>query len=330
MVAVAYRELTQYFPRPGWVEHDAGEIWEAVRATLAELGATLAGRGATVAAIGITNQRETLVAFDRAHGPPLHRAIVWQDRRTAALCAELTEAGHLPWCAPPPASSSIRISAPPRPPGSCATASSRSGPATRTFPSAPSTVGCCGTSPAAYAAASTPPTRPTPAAPSCSIRPPAPGRPRSVRPLRCARGHTARGAPLGRPLRHGCAGRPGAGVGRARRGARVRRPGRPAGGALRAGLLRARHGQGHLRHRQLRPGQRRARPSRRARRPHRQLRLGPRRPRRPPRTVPWPTRSRDRRSCPAPPSSGCATGSASSSRPPTSGRWRRPCPTAVA
>ena len=68
-----------------------------MRATLAEVGARLAERGDTVAAIGITNQRETLVAFDRSTGRPLHRAIVWQDRRTAALCAELTEAG------PPPA-----------------------------------------------------------------------------------------------------------------------------------------------------------------------------------------------------------------------------------
>ena len=93
---VAYRELTQHFPRPGWVEHDPDEIWDSVRATLAELGARLAERGDTVAAIGITNQRETLVAFDRSTGRPLHRAIVWQDRRTAALCAELTEAGHLP------------------------------------------------------------------------------------------------------------------------------------------------------------------------------------------------------------------------------------------
>src|SRR6202789_1693157 len=93
---VAYRELTQHFPRPGWVEHDATEIWDTVRLTLAELGARLAERGDTVAAIGITNQRETLVAFDRSTGRPLHRAIVWQDRRTAALCAELTEAGHLP------------------------------------------------------------------------------------------------------------------------------------------------------------------------------------------------------------------------------------------
>ena len=93
---VAYRELTQHFPRPGWVEHDPAEIWDAVRASLAELGARLADAGDTVAAIGITNQRETLVAFDRSTGRPLYNAIVWQDRRTAALCAELIAAGHLP------------------------------------------------------------------------------------------------------------------------------------------------------------------------------------------------------------------------------------------
>jgi glycerol kinase len=94
---VAYRELTQHFHRPGWVEHDATEIWHAVLDTLAETGARLAERGDTVAAIGITNQRETLLAFDRSTGRPLHRAIVWQDRRTAPICAELTEAGHLPF-----------------------------------------------------------------------------------------------------------------------------------------------------------------------------------------------------------------------------------------
>ena len=93
---VAYRELTQHFPRPGWVEHDPAEIWQAVRATLAEVGARLAEAGETVAAIGITNQRETLVAFDRRTGTPHYRAIVWQDRRTAPLCRRLTEAGHLP------------------------------------------------------------------------------------------------------------------------------------------------------------------------------------------------------------------------------------------
>ena len=97
VVDVAYRELTQHFPRPGWVEHDPVEIWESTRATLAELGGRLAAAGDTVAAVGITNQRETLVAFDRSSGQPLHRAVVWQDRRSAPLCAELLEAGHLPF-----------------------------------------------------------------------------------------------------------------------------------------------------------------------------------------------------------------------------------------
>ncbi len=96
VVDVAYQELTQRFPRPGWVEHDPAEIWDAVCATLAEVGARLAEASDTVAAIGITNQRETLVAFDRSSGRPLHRAIVWQDRRTAGICAELEQAGHLP------------------------------------------------------------------------------------------------------------------------------------------------------------------------------------------------------------------------------------------
>ncbi len=103
VIDVAYRELTQHFPRPGWVEHDPNEICAAVRDTLAEVGSRLAwtdngrnGAPEKVAAIGITNQRETLVAFDRATGQPLHRAIVWQDRRTAPLCKELIDAGHLP------------------------------------------------------------------------------------------------------------------------------------------------------------------------------------------------------------------------------------------
>jgi glycerol kinase len=88
----AYREFTQHFPRPGWVEHDAGEIWDAVQATLAELRADL---DQPVAAIGITNQRETTVVWDRRTSHPRHRAIVWQDRRTAARCDALRTAGHL-------------------------------------------------------------------------------------------------------------------------------------------------------------------------------------------------------------------------------------------
>jgi len=86
--------FTQHFPRPGWVEHDAEEIWtstqDAIRGAFVAAGA---GPG-DIAAIGITNQRETLVLWDRATGEPLGRAIVWQDRRTAAICDELREAGH--------------------------------------------------------------------------------------------------------------------------------------------------------------------------------------------------------------------------------------------
>src|SRR2546423_4165165 len=92
----SYRELTQYFPRPGWVEHDAEEIWTAGQTTLAELAGPLAARGVSVAAVGITNQRETVVAWDRRTGRPLHRALVWQDRRTADRCDALREAGHEP------------------------------------------------------------------------------------------------------------------------------------------------------------------------------------------------------------------------------------------
>jgi glycerol kinase len=90
----AYREFTQHFPRPGWVEHDMEEIWEV---TLAVAGEALGEAGlepGDVRAIGITNQRETVCAWDRRTGEPLHRAIVWQDRRTAQRCAQLRESGH--------------------------------------------------------------------------------------------------------------------------------------------------------------------------------------------------------------------------------------------
>jgi glycerol kinase len=96
VVDIAYRELTQYFPHPGWVEHDPVEIWRAVRDTLGEVAGRLADAGRVARSIGITNQRETVVAWDRSTGAPLHRAIVWQDRRTVARCAALHEAGHLP------------------------------------------------------------------------------------------------------------------------------------------------------------------------------------------------------------------------------------------
>jgi glycerol kinase len=96
VVDVSYREIRQYFPRPGWVEHDADEIWAAVAATVDEVARRQQAGGRAVAAIGITNQRETVVAWDRLTGRTLHRAIVWQDRRTAGRCDELRAAGHLP------------------------------------------------------------------------------------------------------------------------------------------------------------------------------------------------------------------------------------------
>jgi glycerol kinase len=92
----AYKEFTQHFPRPGWVEHDAGEIWDVTHAVAGE---ALDDAGITpgeLQAIGITNQRETVCVWDPATGEPLHRAIVWQDRRTAARCDDLRNRGLEP------------------------------------------------------------------------------------------------------------------------------------------------------------------------------------------------------------------------------------------
>jgi glycerol kinase len=90
----AYREFEQHFPRPGWVEHDASEIWDVTRAVALEALADADCR--ELSAIGITNQRETVCVWDPSTGDPLHRALVWQDRRTAARCDELRAAGHEP------------------------------------------------------------------------------------------------------------------------------------------------------------------------------------------------------------------------------------------
>ena len=90
----SYSEFQQHFPRPGWVEHDASEIWEVTRRTAIGALADAAVRPADLTGIGITNQRETVVAWDPATGEPVHRALVWQDRRTAARCDELREQGH--------------------------------------------------------------------------------------------------------------------------------------------------------------------------------------------------------------------------------------------
>jgi len=92
-VASAQQEFRQHFPQPGWVEHDAGEIWVTQRAVMAEAMHRAGARPQDVAAIGITNQRETTVLWDRATGRPVANAIVWQDRRTAALCDRLKAEG---------------------------------------------------------------------------------------------------------------------------------------------------------------------------------------------------------------------------------------------
>ncbi|MET3837105.1 glycerol kinase [Brevundimonas sp. UYEF29] len=94
-VAVSQIELAQHFPKSGWVEHDAAEIWTATLQTCREV-VRKAGGVACFNAIGITNQRETAVIWDAATGEPLHRAIVWQDRRTADVTARLTAQGHEP------------------------------------------------------------------------------------------------------------------------------------------------------------------------------------------------------------------------------------------
>jgi glycerol kinase len=92
----AYREFSQHFPHPGWVEHDAGEIWRVTHAVAGEALADAGVRAGELTAVGVTNQRETVCVWDPHSGEPLHRAIVWQDRRTAARCEELRAAGHQP------------------------------------------------------------------------------------------------------------------------------------------------------------------------------------------------------------------------------------------
>jgi glycerol kinase len=91
----AYEELTQYFPSPGWVEHDPPEIAAKARSVLSSVATKCHQNGHHVVALGLTNQRETTVAFDRSSGAVRHRALVWQDRRTIPQCEQLTKDGHL-------------------------------------------------------------------------------------------------------------------------------------------------------------------------------------------------------------------------------------------
>ncbi len=93
LLASAQRAITQYYPRSGWVEHDPAELWDTSLAVLREAVAAIGG-ARRIAGLGITNQRETVVAWDRNSGEPLARAIVWQDRRTAGACEQLRCGGH--------------------------------------------------------------------------------------------------------------------------------------------------------------------------------------------------------------------------------------------
>jgi glycerol kinase len=93
VVAVAQKEFTQIFPQPGWVEHDPNEIWASQIGVAADALGRAGISAKDVAAIGITNQRETTVVWDRKTGEPIHNAIVWQDRRTAPICDKMKAAG---------------------------------------------------------------------------------------------------------------------------------------------------------------------------------------------------------------------------------------------
>src|SRR5436190_2697522 len=92
--AVAQKEIKQFYPKPGWVEHDATEIWNAQLGVAQGALKKARLRPRDIAALGITNQRETTVLWDRRTGMPIHRAIVWQDRRTAGACDRLREGRH--------------------------------------------------------------------------------------------------------------------------------------------------------------------------------------------------------------------------------------------
>src|SRR5216684_2427001 len=94
VLGIAQQEFRQIFPRPGWVEHDPVEIWRTQRDVASQALAAAGLSAADVGAIGITNQRETTVVWERATGRPIANAIVWQDRRTASRCDALRQAGH--------------------------------------------------------------------------------------------------------------------------------------------------------------------------------------------------------------------------------------------
>ena len=93
-VAIAQQEFHQYFPKPGWVEHDALEIWEAVQQVMSDVMIKAGIQPYKIASIGITNQRETTVIWDKHTGKPIHKAIVWQSKQTAPIAEQLAADGY--------------------------------------------------------------------------------------------------------------------------------------------------------------------------------------------------------------------------------------------
>ena len=249
IAALAQQEFPQHFPAPGWVEHDAEDIW---RATLATAARRCRGRrrGAATSrpSASPTSARPPWSGTARP-GEPIHRAIVWQDRRTADVCARLKREGHeADVAAKTGLARSIPISPAPRSPGCSTTCRARArAPSAANSRSAPSTAGCSGGSPAARC---TPPTPPTPRA-RCSSTSTAAAGTTSCWAVRRAARDAARGARLLRRFRRD-----------RRRALRRRDPDprhrrRPAGGDRRPGLFRARHDEIDLRHRLLRADQHR-------------------------------------------------------------------------
>jgi glycerol kinase len=159
VAAIEQLEHEQIYPKPGWVEHDPGEIWQRTRQVMDGALGKVGGNADDIAALGITNQRETTVVWDRNTGEPVYNAIVWQDTRTDKICDELSADEGQDRRSPP--TSRGRRSA-----GSSRTSTAR-GSARRpaTSSSATPTRGPSGTSPAARTAAFTSPIRATPAGP---------------------------------------------------------------------------------------------------------------------------------------------------------------------
>jgi len=143
---VAQKEFQQFYPQAGWVEHDPAEILSSQMSCAVEVLAHVSARPRDVAAIGITNQRETVIVWERATGKAIHPAIVWQDRRTAAFCKELEESGAGEMVSARPAWCSTRIFPRPRCGGFWITCPARGrGPSAASWPSAPWIAGSSGT-----------------------------------------------------------------------------------------------------------------------------------------------------------------------------------------